>query len=45
MDYHDTIISKQIEEGNASSVVNWAIDLQRLKLAVELLESVDLSDD
>jgi len=45
VDYHDTIIGKQIEEGNASSVVNWAIDLQRLRLVVELLESVDLSDD
>jgi len=45
VDYHNTIITKQIEEGNASSVVNWAIDLQRLSLVVELLESVDLSDD
>lgn len=44
-DYHNTTIDKLIEVGNAESVVGWTIDLQRLKLAAELLERVDLSDD
>lgn len=44
-DYHNSSIDKLIEEGNAESAVGWAIDLQRLKLAAELLERVDLSDD
>lgn len=45
VDYHNTTIDKLIEDGNAESVVGWAIDLQRLKHAAELLERVDLSDD
>lgn len=45
VDYHNTTIDKLIEDGNAESVVGWTIDLQRLKLAAELLERVDLSDD
>lgn len=45
VDYHDTVIEKLVEEGKAGSVPGWAIDLHRLKLAIDLLESVDLSDD
>jgi hypothetical protein len=45
VDYHNTSMDKLIEDGNAESVVGWAVDLQRLRLAVELLESVELSDD
>lgn len=45
VDYHSTIIDKLIEEKNAESIAGWAIDLQKLRLAAELLEGVDLSDD
>ena len=45
VDYHNSTIDKLIEDGNSAAVVGWAIDLQRLKLASELLERVDLSDD
>jgi hypothetical protein len=45
VDYQNTTIDKLIEDGNAESAVGWTIDLQRLKLAAELLERVDLSDD
>jgi hypothetical protein len=45
VDYHNTTIEKLIEDGNAESVVGWTMDLQRLQLAAELLERVDLSDD
>ena len=44
-DYHNDVIDKLIEEGKADTIAGWAIDLHRLKLAIELLESVDLSDD
>ena len=44
-DYHNTSIEKLIEEEKSESITNWAIDLHRLTLAVELLEKVDLSDD
>jgi hypothetical protein len=45
VDYHSTTIEKLIEENKAESIPGWAIDLQRLRSAVELLEGVDLSDD
>ena len=45
VDYHNTTIEKLIEENKAESIAGWAIDLQRLRSAVELLEGVDLSDD
>lgn len=45
VDYHNTSIDKLIENGNAESVVGWAVDLQKLRLAIQLLESVELSDD
>lgn len=44
-DYHNDVIEKLIEEGKAESVAGWAIDLHRLRLGIELLEGVDLSDD
>ncbi len=43
--FHNDIIDKLVEEGKAESVAGWAIDLHRLRLAIDLLESVDLSDD
>ena len=43
--YHNDVIDKLIEEGKADTIAGWAIDLHRLKLAIELLDSVDLSDD
>lgn len=45
VNYHDSAVDKLIEEGKAGSVPGWAIDLHRLKLAIDLLEAVDLSDD
>ena len=45
VDYHSTTIEKLIEENKAETIAGWAIDLQRLRSAVELLEGVDLSDD
>ncbi len=44
-DYHNDVIDKHIEEGKADAIAGWAIDLHRLKLAIDLLEGVDLSDD
>ena len=45
VDYHSDVIDKLVEERKADSVVGWSVDLHRLRLAVELLEGVDLSDD
>lgn len=44
-DYHSDCIDKLIEEGKAEQVVGWSYDLHRLKLAIDLLEAVELSDD
>jgi hypothetical protein len=44
-DYHNDVIDKLVEEGKADTVAGWAIDLNRLQLAIQLLESVELSDD
>ena len=44
-DFHSDCIDKLINEGKAESVVSWSSDLSRLKLAIDLLEAVDLSDD
>ncbi|QPN66545.1 hypothetical protein [Synechococcus sp. CBW1006] len=43
--FHDDCIDKLIEDGKAESIPGWAIDLHRLKLAIDFLEGVDLSDD
>jgi len=45
VNYHNDIIDKLTEEGKAELIAGWAIDLHRLKLATDLLEAVDLSDD
>lgn len=44
-DYHDGMISKLIEDGEVSTIPNWAIDLGRLRLAIDLLKAVELSDE
>jgi hypothetical protein len=44
-DYHSDCIDKLIDEGKAESVAGWSYDLHRLKLAIDLLEAVELSDD
>jgi len=44
-EYHREVISKYIEEADASSVVSWTADLTRLDTAMQLLEEVELSDD
>lgn len=43
--YHDSVIDKLFDAGDAPSLPGWSIDLQRLRLAIDLLEAVDLSDD
>jgi hypothetical protein len=44
-DYHDNYIAKLIDEGKAENIFGWSVDLHRLRLAIELLEKVELSDD
>lgn len=44
-DYHNNFISKLIDEGKAENIYSWSVDLHRLRLAIELLEKVELSDD
>jgi len=43
--YHNDAIDKLVAEEKAELVAGWAIDLQRLTSSIQLLESVDLSDD
>jgi len=38
-------VYKLIDDGKAESVVGWSYDLHRLKLPIDLLEAVELSDD
>jgi hypothetical protein len=38
-------VYKLIDEGKAEAVAGWSYDLHRLKLAIDLLEAVELSDD
>lgn len=45
VDYHIAVVEKSIDEGNAELVAGWSADLTRLRLAIQLLEAVELSDD
>ena len=45
VNYHNSAIDKFVDEGKAELVAGWAVDLQRLTSAIELLEAVDLSDE
>ena len=45
IDYHAEKIDEIIKEGKADDVTPWATDHHRLKLAIQMLEEVILSDN
>ena len=44
-EYHEEVIDKLINDDKTNSIPSWSVDLERLRLAAELLEKVELSDD
>ena len=44
-DYHKEKVEALIEEGKADEIAAWSIDFQRLQVAIQMLEEVELSDD
>lgn len=43
--FHEDVIDGLISEEKAESVAAWAMDLNRIRVAISLLEAVELSDD
>lgn len=43
--FHEDVIDGLIAEDKAESVAAWAMDLNRIRVAITLLEAVELSDD
>ena len=43
--FHEDVIDGLIAEEKAESVAAWAMDLNRIRVAITLLEAVELSDD
>jgi hypothetical protein len=43
--FHEDVIDGLIAEEKAESVAAWAMDLNRIRVAISLLEAVELSDD
>jgi hypothetical protein len=43
--FHEDVIEGLIAEEKAESVAAWAMDLNRIRVAISLLEAVELSDD
>jgi len=43
--FHEDVIDGLISEDKAESVAAWAMDLNRIRVAISLLEAVELSDD
>ena len=45
VDYHRDKIEVLIDEGKADEISAWATDYHRLKVAIDMLEEVELSDN
>ena len=43
--FHEDVIDGLIAEEKSESVAAWAMDLNRIRVAITLLEAVELSDD
>ena len=43
--FHEDVIEGLIAEEKSESVAAWAMDLNRIRVAISLLEAVELSDD
>ena len=43
--FHEDVIDGLIAEEKSESVAAWAMDLTRIRVAISLLEAVELSDD
>ena len=43
--FHEDVIDGLIAEEKSESVAAWAMDLNRIRVAISLLEAVELSDD
>jgi hypothetical protein len=43
--FHEDVIDGLIAEEKSESVAAWAMDLTRIRVAINLLEAVELSDD
>lgn len=44
-DYHRDKIQVLVDEARADEIAAWATDYQRLQVAIDMLEAVELSDD